>query len=1140
MQMKSASVEKVLEEIKQQCDYDFIYDYEYVKELEKVDIDFNNASLDEVLYEVLKNTNLDYRVKDKMIVLFPREVMKPKVDEKVDISVQQEKKTIKGKVTDKDGTSLPGVSVVIKGTNNGVATDIDGNYSLEIEDANAVLVFSFVGMLQQEINYTGQIIQDVTLTADTEQIDEIIVTGYQTISQERVSGSFDIISQKELNRPVTDVSTSLQGLIPGVQATENLDGSMNFMIRGASSIYASTKPLIVVDGFPITGSDFSTINPNDVESITVLKDAAAASIWGARSANGVIVVTTKRPKSGKNQVKIEANFFTKISNMIDLDHVLDQASSADHVRYEKEAYSKERWNYGDDPYFPSFDEISSPLTLAQEFMFANRYNELSTEEMNASLDSLSRISNRKQLQDHFLRNAVVNQATINLTAVTDRARMYGSVLYEGKKDGIIRNGYDRYLMNFNNQFDATDFLKIMFGVNVQYKETNSSGPTIAEMQQLSPYETLIDPDGSYSTNINTYNREQLSLLPLNSFPYSDWSYNLLQEVRNRKITNEELSVRAQLGLNMKIFKGVNLESKFQYERIKTDDSNYQGEETFFTRNMINSYVEYDDATKTVNKQYLPEGGILRENNSNFKSYVIRNQININRDITSDLNLNAILGNEVSSYLTETEEYPWVYGYFPDINQTSVPPYGYGNWIQDFQGNWIESLEGGFTEFGWNKDKYVSFYGNMSLDYKSKYVFTLSVRSDASNYVTDDASLRWSPLWSVGGLWHMSEEPFMKNVNVIDKLSVRFTFGKNGNAEKSTSTKPLLSISNTPSSLTGTTIATIADNGNPSLRWEKTSTTNLGIDFSMFNGRLFGKLDFYNKLGKDITGTIVLPSTTGVTSQRFNNSEIINRGIELELGTKLKFGKATWNTKMTYAYNYNRVKKLFYPSYLVRDLIGTIADPAPVEGKPLSSIWSFTYAGQVDYVPSVVGPGGETYPFASSLYSKTGSDFLTYKGTAIPPHTLGWMNNFSAYGFDLMVVITGKFGGVFREPTFNYPSVGSDKTSVNSFVSDYYNGTSVINYIPSYNEVENFSLEQLPFISDLVSSSSYLECKEINLQYNVPTRLIKGSGLNNLRIFTQVRNLGLIWSANNKNLHPEWLPGTQRPLTTWTFGVNAKF
>ncbi|MDB5231563.1 MAG: SusC/RagA family TonB-linked outer membrane protein [Chitinophagaceae bacterium] len=943
-------------------------------------------------------------------------------------------------------------------------------------------------------------------------------------------------------RPVTDISTALQGLVPGLQAKENLDGSMEFLIRGTSSIYASRSPLVVVDGFPISGSDFSTINPNDVETITVLKDAAAASIWGARSANGVIVITTKRPRVGRDKMTVEINAFTKIYNNIDLDQVMSQANSADHVRYERLAFDRQL--FFTTPYSPSFANITLPTTLAQEFIFANKYNGYSTARMNASLDSLAQINNRGQLKDNFLRNGIVNQFSINLSGATERTKTYGSLLYESKKDGIIKKGYERYLMNFNNQFQATKYLTLVFGANVQFKKTESSGPDIGEMQNLSPYETLLNPNGSYSVNLNSYNREQMALLPLDKFPYSDWSYNLLREVRGRDITNEQISARIQAGINVKILKGVDFDSKLQYERNKTDFSNYQSDETFFVRNIANTNVVYNNTTRVVGTQYVPKGGILRANSSNLESYVIRNQLNVNRTVAGVFNVNAIVGNELSSYLTTTQTNPWVYGYFPDKNQSTVPPFGFGstgNTFTNFRGTTGQTLSGGNTVFGWGKDKYVSFYGNAAITYRSKYTLSGSARSDASNYITDDPKLRWSPLWSVGGMWRMIDEDFMKNIGFVDNLVVRLTYGKNGNAEKTTSTKPLLTVGTSPNVNTGTIVASIADNGNPFLRWEKTTTTNLGIDFSMFKRRLFGKIDLYNKLGEDITGNIVLPATTGTTSQKFNNAEIINRGIELELGSDFRLGKVQWNTTMTYAYNWNRVNKLFYPSYLAFQLV----DPStPVEGRPVGPLYSYTFLGVKDSIPYVAGPKGVPYAMNAVQLHNTGLglDFLNYEGTTVPPHTLGWVNNFNAYGFNLMIVIVGKFGGVYRDPVFNFPTfVGSAKSNVSSFVNEVFNGNPLIPQFPKYLEPQFYLWDRYtPNLQGLVESSSFLECKEIDFEYNLPAKMIRSLQISSLRIFSQVRDIGMIWHANKKGYNPEWLPGTQRPVTAFTFGINAKF
>lgn len=1152
---KNASLQKIFKQIHKQTGYQFFYEDELLNQAGKIDISVKEASLDQVLDICFKNLPITYTIVNKTIVVKP-------------VSVNQAGETIpeplppiniRGQVVNEKGEPVEGVTVSVKGKKNATATDVNGEFELKGVDRNAILVFSGVNVESYELKVDGKTdfgsISLKTKTTLGETVTVIASTGYQTISKERATGSFDVIGRDILDkRPVSNISTALQGLVAGLQSKENLDGTMEFLIRGTSSIYGATKPLVVVDGFPIVGTDFSNLNPNDVESITVLKDAAAASIWGARAANGVIVITTKRPRAGKEKMTVEVNAFTRVSKMIDFDQVMSQANSTDFINYEKLAY--QRGLFFTTPYSPAFSNIGKPMTLAEELIFANRYGQISTAQMNAGLDSLSKINNRGQLKDLLLQHGIVNQLSVNLSSATDRSKTYGSLLYESKKDGFIKKGYDRYLMNFNNQFQATRFMQIVFGANVQYKKQETTGPDVSEIQNISPYETLLNPDGSYSVNLMNYNREQQNLLPLSKFPYSDWKYNLLREIRGRERTNEQFSARIQLGLNFKIIKGLDFDSKVQYEKIKTDFSDYENDETFYVRNIVNTYVDYNNTTRVVGTQYVPKGGILKTNNSNQESYVVRNQLNFNRVVKNRFNVNAIGGMEVSRYLTTSAVNPWVYGYFPDKNQSTVPPYGYGSSVDLFKTftsttanatlsgiGGAASGSGGNTTFGWGVDKYVSFYGNSAITYNSKYTLSGSARSDASNYITDDPKLRWAPLWSVGGMWHMSQEDFMKNISFIDRLSVRLTYGKNGNTEKTTSTKPLLTVSTSPNANTGTITATVSNNGNPFLRWEKTATTNFGIDFSLFKNKFFGKIDLYNKLGKDITGTVLLPAVTGTTSQRFNNAEIVNRGIELEWGANFEIAnRVQYNTSLTYAYNWNRIKSLYFPSYLAF----TLVDPtsAYVQGRPISPVYSYTFLGVTDSVPYVAGPKGVAYSMNAVQLHNTGLglDFLNYEGTTIPPHTLGWVNNFNAYGFNLMILFVGKFGAVYRDPVFNFPTyVGSAKTNVSKFVADVFAGDPNIPQFPKYQEPQFYLWDRYtPNLHGLVESASFIECKEIDLEYNLSKKISQKLQMNTLRLFAQVRDVGMVWHANKKGYNPEWLPGSQRPVTAYTFGINAKF
>jgi hypothetical protein len=497
------------------------------------------------------------------------------------------------------------------------------------------------------------------------------------------------------------------------------------------------------------------------------------------------------------------------------------------------------------------------------------------------------------------------------------------VMYESEKGAYKGNGSDRFNLNLNNDFKLTKFLSFNIGANLQYRKIESSGATIAEIQDLSPYEMLLNADGSYATNLKTYNREQLALIPTAKFPYSDWSYNLLREVNGRKLSSEALNARIQAGLNVKIMKGLTFDAKFQYERGKADFADYYSEATFYARSLNNTLTEYNNTTQVVGRSFLPKGGILKPrtniaadgrqtdiSNNSVESYLVRNQLSYDNNIRDKHSISVIAGMELSQNTNTTQANPYAYGYFADKLQTTAPPYGYGSSVDPIK-NFIGStttIPGGNTVFGWERNKFVSFYGNASYTYDYRYTISGSVRSDASNFITDDPALRWSPLWSVGAKWNVRNEDFMRDADLFDRLELRLTYGKNGNVERSTSTKALLNVGTSLNPSTGTITATVADNGNPGLRWEKTTSTNLGIDFAILNNKLFGSIDIYNKKGEGIIGNIALPAATGTTIQKFNNAGITNKGIELTLGANFDIPNTPvhYSTSFNYAYNNNRI------------------------------------------------------------------------------------------------------------------------------------------------------------------------------------------------------------------------------------------
>ena len=368
--VENASVEEVLEQIQKQCNYDFIYDYEYVKELKAIDIDFKDASLDNVLYEVLKNTNLDYRVEDKMIVLFPRENVIPKQKESISTPVQQQKKVITGQVTDKEGIPLSGVSVVVKGTVIGTSTDVDGNYSIEVDD-NHVLIFSFIGMQKQEVKISQRSVVNVVLITESQVFNEVQVIAYGTSSKRLNTGSVSSVkSEKLTSQPVSNPINALSGRASGVVIQQNngLPGSSTTLqIRGRSSLSSGGQPLYVIDGVAFSNehlnshgisgasggiSPFSMINPMDIERIDVLKDADATAIYGARASNGVVLITTKRGETGK--AKLDVNVYTGAGKV---GHFIPMMNTEQYLSMRREAFK----NDGVEP-----DEYNAPDLMAYD------------------------------------------------------------------------------------------------------------------------------------------------------------------------------------------------------------------------------------------------------------------------------------------------------------------------------------------------------------------------------------------------------------------------------------------------------------------------------------------------------------------------------------------------------------------------------------------------------------------------------------------------------------------------------------------------------------------------------------------------------------------------------------------------------
>ncbi|MBO9632334.1 MAG: TonB-dependent receptor, partial [Chitinophagaceae bacterium] len=543
-------------------------------------------------------------------------------------------------------------------------------------------------------------------------------------------------------------------------------------------------------------------------------------------------------------------------------------------------------------------------------------------------------------------------------------------------------------------------------------------------------------------------------------------------------------------------------------------------------------------------QNIPKGDILSTRQVRTTGYNFRNQLNLNRRFGKH-QVDAVAGAEIINTILKGTTNPIVYGYNDD--KLTVGNFPNGITVK----NWMNSnYSFNYTSvFSQRTSRFFSLYGNAAYTFDSKYTLSASVRSDASNLITDDPALRYSPFWSVGMRWQLHREKFLHQADWLDQLSFRLTYGYNGNIDKSTSFKPLISLGTIPDLYTNNNVATISSYGNPTLRWEKTGTVNAGIDYMLLGGKLFGKIDYYRKDGKDLLAQISIPSINGTTSQKFNNAVMVNHGIELELGTTHNFGKIKWMGSLNFSYNKNKILDLYRISNSPSDL-SSGGTSGYVENRNSQTLWAYKYAGMYNlgtqatpnWQPMIQGAGKDTrYAFSDGWPKGNATDYMVDMGTRIAPYTVGFFNQFAYRELELSFMITGKFGHVFRRHSFNYPDI-KNKALPNARYEEVLNGDPMTMLTLPRNNIEaNYGSWFLfyPYLDYLTEKADHIRLQELNLSYNLPARFLSRSGINTLRVYAQGNNLFVL--TNNKyHEDPETPLGNYRLQAAYTLGFKLIF
>lgn len=1118
-----ASLKEVLKSIERQTGFLFLTKDYNINE-PKISVRLKDASIDEAMKACLNNLPLNYLIIDNSIVLSKKE---PSLFESLGRYLSAIE--VAGRVTDESGKPLPGATVKLKGTQRVAITNGDGAFSFKGVEPGAVLVVSFLGYRTKELivsDNTGPVLISLEINpAELESVN-VVSTGYQKLPKERATGSFSLVEQADLNKQlaVSDITEKFKTLLPGVLMVSN-----NAIIRGKSTINANQTPIIVIDGFP-TELSLSTINPNDVESITVLRDAAAASIWGVRASNGVIVITTKqgrRTADGKPAISFTSSF--KIQEVPDLSD-LHLANSNQAIDVEIEALKKNWYNLDN----PNNNGGYSPV---YEIFRKSAKGLITPDEADRQYQVLRNNDSRAQ-SNMFYENGLLQQYNLSASGATERNRYYMSVNYQKNKNYAIGNNDKRITFFIKNSYQLLPKLTVDADVNLSYIKGAGNGLSITDFIGQRPYELIVDEQGNYLPvyqSIRSLDRNK----EYQDKGYYNWNFNLKQEFDNTDKPYRSLSPRVNLGITYKVIDGLAFDSKFQYESMNYNSSNFMNEELYYVRNQINVLTTV--GTGNVLNYQIPRGAFYDTNIQNNQSTSWRNQLRFDKDLDAGgkHHINAIAGTEISRILSKTTLNRYHNYNKERLTSSPINEKLLSAGVIGWNGSNTTYVPV-FNQFADVQNRYFSMYFNGAYTYQNKYTLSASGRIDKSNLLGANVNDKLNPLYSVGLAWNVSKEDFFK-VSFVDDFRLRVTTGVNGNVDKSTS-KVLVGLPQKNTGSTDEDFLKIQFPENKDLRWESTKVNNIGLDLVLFKNRVGLNVDAYVKKSYDLLGFVNADPSVGFQRVYKNTSNMLNRGFDLSLRGDVLRGDFSWNAVVNLSYNKNKVTKVYNPTptlsgYLSGGRGNEIMD------KPIDYFYNLRWAGlNAQGEPQVYNEKGDVVSWSSGGQPTIG--WLDYVGTTLPKYYGSFINTFSYKGFNLTPIFTYRLGHMMRLPT---TYVRSASPILSTIVTRWQKaGDEAFTNLPKLYTNPNEPLLRSQYYTlntARQASASYIRLSVVSLTYDLPKDFI-GHVFKNVQLQSQLTDVWL-WVKNKEGVDPEVAnlrDGRYNlsPPVTYTFGLKADF
>ena len=1137
--IKNQTPEATVNLLEKETGYNFVYNKSLFKDKNlKVNGTFKAKDINDLLADVIGGElGLDYRVVGNTVTL------------RKFVEGQKVFFTIVGKVVDENGDALPGATVQLKGSNTATATDIDGNFAITANAVNPTLVVSYIGMSSKSVhvNALKNKALKIELQPNPVLMDEIVVTGYQNLKRENATGAYQVISSEDFEKRYTgDIIDNLEGKIPGlvVSSGDSENPEERITIRGTSTFEASTAPLIVVDGLPIEGG-LASVNPYDIGSITVLKDAAASAIYGARASNGVIVVTTKRAKGNKYTVDFNA------------DVTVSEQQSYKNMNWAsaEEMLQLEKWNFEsilkNDPSILTahYDMLSTgqikQISPAQRLLLRNWHGDISDAELNSQFDAMARNDYQQEWRDLAQKNAVRQQYNVALRSHGNY--MDNNVVFNYSKadNGVVNTDNSTLSFKYDGILRAANWVDFTFGAQV-LNTTNKSDILGAYGGQTSylPYQTMYNPDGTLA-------RMEANIIPTEvafsdpTLELKDPTYNLAEDLgmnrRKYNYTNIRTHIQALVRLPLQ---GWTAQAMFQYEDISSRTENNYAKDSYHMRNMFDLYTRQTETTVNVwgpmgitqekrktTYHDVPDGDLRTTDNVRGKYYTFRAQTRYARtfgkhDIdvvagleyrqTHNLTDNAILfGYDDRTQTNSNSNIDWSYFNRPSTGALggTYQPYGAPNTFTT-----TDVLH-----------RYWSYYFTGNYVFDSRYSVSGSYRVDKTDLFGVDPKFRGRPLWSVGASWNAHNEKFLQDIDWLSALKLRGSYGLTGNINQNVSSYLTARVVN--NQLTGEKYANMLTPPNDQLRWEKTATWNLGLDFGFLNYRIFGSLDYYYKKSSDLLTMTDIDPTVGIpiinsgrSMLTINSGEMKNHGVELQLNGVILPAVRRQDLGISLGFNIALNKnKITHVSHKINTGEEYMRWGTLHQGYEFNSLFSFRYAGVVERDGakffSWYDKNGEVHTESPNSSVFTPEDAV-YSGTIVPKVSGSITPTITWNGFSLSAMMNFYTGHVMRVDGWAWNGGGSEygyTGVVNRELLRYWQGEDV----PANGfDAKNWNYFGSGARRDTgIAPADYMKFRNLVLGYSFDKKLIKRIGLSDLRLRFQVNNLAT-WARNKYGIDPE--------------------